>query len=168
MSKNKFVVVVQCEQVTKHCSGFFCEHAFNAKKDCFSSYADYDKVRLLTMSCGGCPGRNTLNKLINLVSQIKKTEKFPKTEIVVHLASCVAFESYHGPECPHKEYLTKLITEKGGFELVYGSRLSHIAEGRRKIGTYNKRETESIPPFRKPGAYHTGEPHKLPPILKND
>ena len=160
----KYVVTIQCELVTRNCSGFFCEHAFSERKDCYEYLKGTSDIRFLTMTCGGCCGRGVLTKLIDLVSCIKKTEKFPKDEIVIHLASCVSFESYHGTKCPHLDYITKLIVEKGGFDLVHGTRLSHIAETRREKGIYKKRkEPLFIKACRKEDNFYTGDPHKLPP-----
>jgi predicted metal-binding protein len=139
LTEKEYIVVVQCHIVKERCSGFLCEHAFNERKDCFSDYAGKENLRYLSITCGGCCGRGTLRKLQNLITQLKKKENISKDKIVVHLSSCAAFESSHGPECPHKDYLANLITEKAGLDLVYGSRLSAKAEARRKAGVYKSR-----------------------------
>ncbi len=139
MLQKEYVVVIQCHIVKERCSGFLCEHAFNERRDCFSIYSNNVNLRFLPMTCGGCCGRGTLRKLQNLISQLKKRENCSKDKVVVHLSSCAAFESFHGPECPHKDYISKLITEKAGLDLVLGSRLSSKTEARRNKGLYNSR-----------------------------
>ncbi|OQY02418.1 MAG: hypothetical protein B6I26_00850 [Desulfobacteraceae bacterium 4572_130] len=139
MIKKKYIIVIQCHIVKEYCSGFLCEHTFNKRVDCFSCYDSNNNLRFLSITCGGCCGRSTLRKLQDFISQAEAREKIIKNEIVVHLSSCVSFESFHGPECPHKEYISKIITEKAGLDLVYGSRLSPITEARRKKNIYKTR-----------------------------
>ncbi len=139
MTEKKYIVVVQCHIVKERCSGFLCEQAFHERKDCFAIYKGQDNLRFLTMTCGGCCGRGVMRKLENLVKQLKKREGIGKEAIAVHLSSCAAFESFHGPECPHKDYLATIITEKMGLDLVYGSRLSAQTEKLRQTGKYRKR-----------------------------
>ncbi len=91
------------------------------------------------MTCGGCCGLATLRKLQSFIKQAKSKDGIIKNEIVVHLSSCASFESYHGPECPHKDYLAELITKKAGLDLVYGSRISPNAEIKRENGVYKVR-----------------------------
>ena len=137
--KKKYIIVIQCHIVKEYCSGFLCEHAFNKRIDCFSCYANNNKLRFLSITCGGCCGRGILRKLQDLIFQARKKEKIIKDEIAVHLSSCVSFESFHGPECPYKKYISKIITKKAGLNLVYGSKLSPIAEAKRKKGVYKNR-----------------------------
>lgn len=139
MTEKRYVIVVQCHIVKERCSGFLCEHAFHERKDCFSDYKNNKDLRFLTMTCGGCCGLATLRKLQNFISIAKKKDGISKDEIVVHLSSCASFESYHGPECPHKDYLSELITKKAGLDLVYGSRLSQNTEAKREKGEYKAR-----------------------------
>ncbi|RMD76669.1 MAG: CGGC domain-containing protein [Lentisphaerae bacterium] len=139
LSTAEYAIVVQCEIVKQRCSGFLCEHAFTHRIDCFAEYAGNEDLRFLPISCGGCCGRATLRKLQHAVKLLKQKENISTDQIVVHLASCVAFESHHGPECPHKEYLSKIVSEKVGLRLVYGTRLSPRTEARRKSGLYPSR-----------------------------
>ncbi len=139
MDEKKYIVVIQCHIVKERCSGFKCEHVFHNRKDCFSLYENNQNLRLLSMTCGGCCGLAILRKLQNLISQVKKIENISRGEIVVHLSSCISFESFHGPECPHKEYVSRIITEKAGLDLVYGSRLNPKTETKRGKNLYKKR-----------------------------
>ena len=88
------------------------------------------------MTCGGCCGRATHRKLSNLVKQIKKRENLGKENIVVHLSSCITKDNYHGPPCPHLDYLDKLIG-KLELDIKRDTSVSEIAEKRRNEGVYS-------------------------------
>ena len=135
----KYIVTLQCHIVKERCSGYLCEHAFNERSGCFEQYKDDKDLRLLTMTCGGCCGRATQRKLVNMIDKIKKKENISKDEIVVHLSSCIAFESHHDPKCPHKDYLIDLIEKKTGLEVRQGSNISKTTEELRAKGVYEKR-----------------------------
>ncbi len=138
--KNKdYVVVVQCHIVKERCSGYFCEYAFSERTGAFSGYPADGQIRFLSLTCGGCCGRAVHRKLAHLVKRIAEKENIEKDSIGVHLSSCIAFDSYHGPECPHKDYLKTMICEKLGLDLVEGSRISELAEKRRKEWRYKDR-----------------------------
>lgn len=135
-SEKNVVVVVQCDQVVREtCPGFLCEHAFNARADAFARYPRDKPVRYLSVSCGGCPGRATLRKLINYVKNFKKRENGLAESIVVHLSSCITRSNHHGPRCPHIDYIKGQI-ERAGLDWVEDSRLSAAAEKRRANGMY--------------------------------
>ena len=68
-------------------------------------------------------------------ARIAKLEKIAKDRIVVHLSSCITADNYHGPPCPHLEYL-KLLVARAGLDLREGTRISDAAEKKRKAGTY--------------------------------
>ena len=134
----KYVVVIQCHIVKERCSGYYCEYAFSYRNGAFECYSSDSNLRILTMTCGGCCGKAVHRKLTNLLRQMKKKENIKKENIIVHLSSCIAFESYHGNECPHKDYIKSLIG-KIGLEIKEGSRISEITEKRREKGIYKKR-----------------------------
>lgn len=134
-AEKTYVVVVQCAQaVDAACSGFMCEHAFNRRADAFAAYSTQG-VRYNAMSCGGCPGRPVLRKLVNLRHNLMKREKTGAEKAVVHLSSCIVRASHHGPPCPHLDYI-KAQVARAGFDLVEGSRTSRLAEKRRAEGMY--------------------------------
>lgn len=138
--KNKdYVVVVQCHIVKQKCSGYLCENAFSQRAGVFSEYPADRAIRFLSLTCGGCCGRAVNRKLANLIKQIAQREKIEKDRIAVHLSSCAAFDSYHGPECPHKDYLKTMICDKLGLDLIEGSRISDATEKKRKEGIYKAR-----------------------------
>ena len=138
--KNKdYVVVVQCHIVKERCSGYLCEDAFSKRTGAFEGYPVDRQIRFLSLTCGGCCGRAVHRKLANLIKQIGKRDHIEKHKIGVHLSSCISFDSYHGPQCPHKDYLKTMICEKLGLDMVEGSRISELAEKRRKEGRYKER-----------------------------
>jgi predicted metal-binding protein len=137
MMNKKYIVTVQCHIVKERCSGYLCEYAFSERTGSFSKYPKDDSIRFLTLTCGGCCGRALQRKLANLLKKIKEKEHLNKDCIQVHLSSCIAYESYHGPACPHKEYLETLI-DRLGLDCVDGSRISDLTEKRREQGIYPK------------------------------
>ncbi len=139
MENIKYIVVVQCHIVKERCSGYFCEYAFNERAGAFKIYSENEKIRFLPMTCGGCCGRAIHRKINNLLKQIKRKEGITKDEIVVHFSSCISFDSFHGIPCPHKEYLETLVKEKLGLKIVHGTRISKLAEKRRKEGIYKSK-----------------------------
>jgi len=136
MKDKDYVVVLQCHIVKERCSGYFCEYAFSERSDAFSGYPKDKPIRFLSMTCGGCCGRAAQRKIANLVKHIKKTEKIEKDRIAVHLSSCIAIESFHGPACPHKDYLKTLVGDRLGLDIIEGSKITELAEKRRRQGKY--------------------------------
>ncbi len=130
-----YVVVVQCHIVKERCSGYLCELAFHERSGGFEGYPA-GGLRFLPLTCGGCCGRAVHRKLTNLLRQLRKREGVGKDRVVVHLSSCVANDNFHGPPCPHKEYLRTLIAGKLGLSLREGSRTSPAAAARRAGGVY--------------------------------
>ncbi len=136
MEEKKYIVVVQCHIVKERCSGYFCERAFTHRTGRFSDYPNEQNVRFLPITCGGCCGRAVHRKISDLLKYVKKKEKIDKDEIVVHLSSCITKDNYHGPPCPHKDYLGTMITEKLGLDLREDTTLSKTAQKRREEGQY--------------------------------
>ncbi len=138
MENKNYIAVVQCQIVKQRCSGYFCEKSFNERSGLFANYAKDKPFRTIYLTCGGCCGRAVLRKLADLVRSIKRKEKMEKDNIVVHLSTCITKESYHGPKCPHLDYLKDIIIDKAGLELVEGTRISELSEKRRNDGTYKQ------------------------------
>ena len=137
-NRKTYIAVIQCHLVKQRCSGYFCEKAFHERSGAFSAYAGDENLRILYMTCGGCCGRAAHRKLANLIRMSKKRENITKDQIVVHLASCITNDNYHGPPCPHLDYLKELIA-KLFLDLVEGSNISPKAEARRREGRYKMR-----------------------------
>jgi len=136
MKEKEFIAVVQCHIAMERCSGYFCQKAFNERSGGFSGYPEDRAYRTLYLTCGGCCGMAVHRKLQDLVKMAKSEEKIEKDKIVVHLATCITKESYHGPKCPHLDYLKTMIQEKLGLDLLEDTHISKKAESRRKRGVY--------------------------------
>ena len=135
MEGKDYIAVVQCHLVKQNCSGYFCEKSFHEREGGFSRYPAERSYRVLYLTCGGCCGRAVHRKLGNLVRSLKKQEGIEKDRIVVQLSSCMVKDNYHGPPCPHLDYLKTLIG-KLGLDLVEGTMISDTAEERRQAGVY--------------------------------
>ncbi|MBQ9596600.1 MAG: CGGC domain-containing protein, partial [Synergistaceae bacterium] len=59
--KPELVVIIQCEDVVKRCSGFLCMRDFYDKAGKFEGYSD--ETRYMTITCGGCCGNLLTPKL---------------------------------------------------------------------------------------------------------
>lgn len=133
MEKN-YLVVLQCHIAKETCPEYLCEKSFNSRTGKFTVYPEDSHIRMLSITCGGCSGRATHRKLSRLIRSILKAENITKDQIAVHLSSCVTNDSYHGPPCPHLDYLKKIINEKLGLDIVIGTYISEKAEKRRAEG----------------------------------
>jgi predicted metal-binding protein len=136
-SDKQYVVVVQCHLVKQRCSGFFCEKSFHERTGGFASYPKNKPLRSLYMTCGGCCGLAVHRKLTQLVSQLKKNEEMEKSRIAVQLASCVTRDNYHGPPCPHLDYIKTLISRLG-LDFYEDTRISDLSQRRRADGVYRE------------------------------
>src|SRR5512146_2208831 len=108
----KYVVILQCHIVKERCSGFFCEDALCNRTGGFAEYPPDQPIRHISLTCGGCCGRATLRKLSHLLKLLDKKAAIQPAEVVVHFASCVCKENYHGPRCPHYDHLKVLVERK--------------------------------------------------------
>jgi predicted metal-binding protein len=125
MKDKDYIAIVQCHIVKERCSGYQCERAFHERTGGFENY----------LTCGGCCGRALHRKLGNLVRKIKAKEGIEKDRIVVQLSSCITNDSYHGPACPHLDYL-KVLIDKLGLDVCETTSISQKAEKRREQGIY--------------------------------
>ncbi len=134
----QYLVVVQCHLVKQRCSGYFCEKAFFERSGLFSRYAAGPDPRIIYLTCGGCSGRAVHRKLTNLLRQSRRREQLGKKQFVVHLSSCITNDNFHGPPCPHIDYLKNLVSRLK-LELVEGTTINPKAEERRREGLYEPR-----------------------------
>ena len=138
MENIKYIVVLQCHIVMERCSGFFCEDSFHKREGGFSGYPKSSKIRYLNITCGGCCGRATLRKLSNLLKLLPKNSEHTKDNVMLHFGSCICKENFHGPPCPHYDYL-KTIVERKELKWMEGTRISKLSEKRRnKKGKWSK------------------------------
>ncbi len=134
--KNKdYIAIVQCQLVKQRCSGYLCEKSFHERRGGFADYPADKDYRTLYLTCGGCCGRPLHGKLSGLARKIKAQEGIEKDRIVVQLSSCITKESYHGPVCPHLDYLKQLVG-KLGIDLRENTFINKKTEQRRQAGTY--------------------------------
>lgn len=131
---SKFVVIIQCEQVQKRCSGYNCTHAFYSKEGKFGGYPE--DTRYMSFTCGGCCGAGLTVKLENLQKRLKQFQEDGQ-EVIIHLASCMVSDNYHKPPCPHLDYIIRLL-EKKGFTIVKGTYISKSASKKREAGIYEQ------------------------------
>jgi predicted metal-binding protein len=136
LSNKRYIAVVQCDIVMQRCSGFFCERAFHNRSGGFGIYGSGQPLRLAAMTCGGCCGLAIHRKLGDLLRMAKKKDGIGRDQVVVHLASCITKDNYHGPECPHLDFLKQLIGAKLGLDIVADTHISDLSEKRRAQGLY--------------------------------
>jgi predicted metal-binding protein len=136
IQEKDYIVVVQCDIVMERCSGYYCEKAFNERGGGFAVYPRGKAYRTLYLTCGGCCGRAIHRKVYDLIAAIREKEGVKKDKIAVHLSSCITKESYHGPKCPHVDYLKTMIEEKLSLDLIDATTISRTSEGLRKEGDY--------------------------------
>lgn len=136
ITEKDYVVVVQCDIVMERCSGYYCEKAFNERAGGFAVYPGDKAYRTLYLTCGGCCGRAVHRKVYDLIAAIKEEEGVAKDKIIVHLSSCITRESYHGPKCPHIDYLKDMIEKKLSLDLIDTTTISKTSEELRNKGIY--------------------------------
>ena len=135
MQDKDYIAVVQCHLVKQRCSGYFCEKAFHERTGGFAGYGQDKAYRTLYLTCGGCCGRALHRKLSNLVQKIEQRESIEKDRIVVHFSSCITKDNYHGPPCPHLDYLKTLVARLG-VDVREDTAISAKAKQRREAGEY--------------------------------
>jgi predicted metal-binding protein len=135
MRNKDYIAVVQCHLVLQRCSGYFCEKAFHERTGGFADYAKDKAYRTLYLTCGGCCGRALHRKLGNLVQKINQREGIEKDRIVVQFSSCITKDNYHGPPCPHLDYL-KTLVGRLGLDLREDTAISAKSQQRREAGEY--------------------------------
>ena len=130
MNNVKYVVILQCHIVKERCSGFLCEDSFTQRAGGFADYPADQPIRYISITCGGCCGRATLRKLSNFCKLLKQHTDINRDEVVLHFSSCICKENFHGPICPHYDYLKELV-ERQNLTWREGTRFSKNAQKRR-------------------------------------
>lgn len=135
MDNKDYIVIVQCDLVMQRCSGYFCEKAFHERSGGFGVYRADKAYRTLYLTCGGCCGRGLHRKLENLANKLLAQEKVARDRIAVQLATCMTKDNYHGPPCPHLDYIKTLV---GRLKLDYreNTHMSLKAQQKRDAGVY--------------------------------
>ena len=137
MEEKSYLIIVQCHIVMERCSGYFCEKAFHERTGGFAGYPADRIYRTIYLTCGGCCGRAVHRKLGHLVRLLKKRENIDRSAVVVHLASCITKDNYHGPRCPHYDYLKDLIGRLG-LDIRDDTSISVKSEAKREAGIYRR------------------------------
>ena len=136
---SELVVIIQCEDVVKRCSGFLCMNDFYERIGKFENYSDKDsnKIRYMTITCGGCCGNLLTPKLENLGMRLKKAN-IDKNNVIIHFASCICSDNSHRQPCPFMNRMKMLLLRKGFNNIVLGTHVSKKAEAKRQAGIYKK------------------------------
>ncbi len=129
---SQLIVILQCEAVTKRCSGANCAHAFYSREGAFAQVPE--DARYMTIGCGGCCGSALPMKLENLEGRLKKFG-VKKEDVTIHFSTCIVSENHHRTPCPFRGYMRQLI-ERKGFKVELGSYISKKAEAKRQSGEY--------------------------------
>ncbi len=135
LEDKEVAIILQCHIVTERCGGYFCERALTHREDAFAGYPAAKPLRHVMMSCGGCCGRAAQRKISNYLSKLKQKEGIDRERVVLHLSSCITRSNYHGPKCPHLDYLRELIARLK-LDVVDDTHLSKTATRRRAEGLY--------------------------------
>ena len=98
------VAVVRCDIVSEVCPGVGCLKAWNKKTVHFEGY-DQDAELIGFFTCGGCSGRR--------VHRLTKKLKENYDVDVIHLSSCMLFDTAENPKCPFKQLIKGGIEGKG-------------------------------------------------------
>ena len=135
----KYVVVIQCEHTMKRCSGFACSESFFGKSAAFAGY----KVgtNYLTMTCGGCNGACVAGRLEHFEMKLRSLTDIKKSEVAVHLASCVVTDNRHHDRCPYVDYIEEIIRKNGFENIVEGTYQSQASRKLRQEGVYKTYDT---------------------------
>ena len=129
----ELVVIIQCEDVVKRCSGFLCMNDFYERTGKFTYYPE--DTRYMSITCGGCCGNLLTAKLENLGMRLRKAG-MTKDDVVIHFASCVCSDNSHRQPCPFMGRMRNLLERKGFTNIVLGTHISQKAEEKRKAGIY--------------------------------
>ena len=78
---SKLVVIVQCELVTRRCSGYNCMKAFTQRSGKMEGYPE--DTRYMVVNCGGCCGAGIDVKIENLEKRLLANEE-KKEDVVIH------------------------------------------------------------------------------------
>lgn len=139
----KLVAIVQCHLVHQRCPGYFCDRSFVNRTGGFTGLELSQDARKLSFTCGGCCGRALHRKLIVLKNKAKKYDDIEPEEILVKLATCITRDNYHGPVCPHVDYLKNMV-QKTGLTFSCDTHISEKAEEKKK--SIESQQTSSYNP----------------------
>ncbi len=130
----KYVVMIQCDIVHNRCSGFACTQTFYDRAESFAGYpAD---IPYLSFTCGGCCGKGVAAKLEHFTNKLVKKTELKKSDVVIHLSSCMTNDHHHSNRCPHTDYIKEIIEKHGYTNVVEGTYISKASTKLRELGKY--------------------------------
>lgn len=141
-SKIRYVVVIQCDHSRKRCSGFACSNAFFEKANAFAGYGEGTKF--VTMTCGGCCGTPVAGYLEHFGQKLKAKTDIPKSEVAVHLSTCMVTDNRHHDRCPHVEYIKGIIRKNGYKNINEGTFEAAATRKGREKGIYKTYDTVNL------------------------
>jgi predicted metal-binding protein len=100
--------IIRCQELAlygeRRCAGWNC---FPAMRDKTGYMAEYDTIELVGFdTCGGCPGRNRYNKIIERGNKLKE-----KGAEVIHLSTCLV------GSCPNKDKFKEVLEKETGLPI---------------------------------------------------
>ena len=135
----KYVVVIQCDHSRDRCSGFACSNYFFEREFAFSGYPD--GVKFVTMTCGDCCGTPVAGYLEHFARKLKSKTDIKKSEVAIHLATCIVTDNRHHDRCPYVDYIKDIIRKNGFENIVEGTFQSQISRKGRETGKYKVYDT---------------------------
>ena len=69
------------------------------------------------------------------IARVARLDLMDRDRLAVQLSSCITKSNYHGPPCPHLDYLKELIC-RAGLDCREDTVISAKAEQRRRDGVY--------------------------------
>lgn len=130
----KYVLIIQCAIAHNRCSGFACTNSFYERTGAFEKYGE--NMRYLSFTCGGCCGKSVAAKIEHFIKKLESKTDVLKSEVVIHLSSCMVTDNVHYDRCPHVDFIKKILVKKGFTTIVEGSYISGGATRKREIGIY--------------------------------
>ena len=130
----KYVVVIQCDNSRKRCSGFACSNSFFEKQFAFDGYGE--DTKFVTMTCGGCCGTPVAGYLEHFGKKLRIKTDIKKSEVAVHLSTCMVTDNRHHDRCPHVEYIEGIIRKNGFENIIEGTFQCEATRKMRELGKY--------------------------------
>ena len=132
----RYVLIIQCENARKRCSGFACSQTFFERKAFFEGYPR--DIPYIAVTCGGCENPCALAAVDHFGRKLEKKTDIPKNKVAVHLSSCIVTENHHHDRCPHTESIKEALRRKGYENITEGTYISATSEKKRENGIYKR------------------------------
>lgn len=130
----KYVIAIQCDHSRRRCSGFACSNSFFEKNFAFEGYGE--DTKFITMTCGGCCGTPVAGYMEHFGQKLRAKTDISKSEVAVHLATCVVTDNRHHDRCPHVDYIKQIIRKNGFENIIEGTFQAEATRRKREAGEY--------------------------------